>query len=832
MIIRAIGHLLVLLILFPNSLFAQQQDQNKEKVLEAVKNGKPPTIDGLLDDTTWSKAVTVSDFYQYQPYNKREPSFPTEVKIIYDDQAIYIGARMYDPNPDSIYRELGNRDFSGLARTRGLSSLNADLFSVLLNPFNDGVNMLEFTVSASNVQSDIKHIGRRTDAAWDAVWCTATSISDSGWVAEIQIPYSSLRFPNQVKENWGLHLFRHIRRYREWDTWKYLDVKQQGIVNQAGEMSGIHDINPPLRLSLTPYLSGYVEKHPDLGSWTSNIRGGMDLKYGINESFTLDMTLIPDFGQVETEDRVLNLSPYEVRYQEKRPFFTEGTELFNKGNIFYSRRIGGEPSAIGRAEEEADSTQVVAENPTETRMINATKISGRTDNGLGIGFLNALTNEAQAILRDTLTGDKEKVTTQPFTNYNMVVLDQSLKNNSYVSLANTNVHHFKGNYTSNVTATEFKLANKENSYQLTGSGAITQKYSDKNHFGHAYHLELSRTTGNFRFELAQDVETDSYDPNDMGYDRRNNQFRQQMELEYNIYEPFGPFLSWYNNIDLEYSQLYNPRKYQSMEARMFSMANFRNHSNLGLFVNWEPESHDYFEPRVDGWDWKYKRPRRTSSRFWYSTDNSKNLSLRLEGSYSKSAKYGKQRYGFEVSPNIRFSDRFSVNYDFGYDMSLNDIGYVDDGVNGNGDVAVTFGKRDVKTITNSLRSSYKFSSRDLLNLRIRHYWRTVDYSNFYPLQQEGDLGPALGHDTFGGDKNLSYNALTIYLQYLWHFSPGSELSVVWKNNIFTSTRDIPGNYFNNLDRTLKSDHINSLSVKFIYYLDYRYLKRGFGMFMN
>ena len=802
-----------------------------EKVLEAVKNGKPPKIDGVLDDSTWQKAVTATDFYQYEPYNRKEPSFPTEVKIIYDDRAIYIGAKMYDPNPDSIYRELGNRDFRGLRGGHGLGSLNADMFSVLLNPFNDGVNMMEFTVSASNVQSDIKHIGRRTDEAWDAVWCSATRITDDGWVAEIQIPYSSLRFPNKLNENWGLHLFRHIRRYREWDTWNYMDVEQQGIVNQAGEMSGIHDIDPPLRLSLTPYLSGYVENHPDNESWTNNIRGGMDLKYGLNESFTLDMTLIPDFGQVETEDRVLNLSPFEVHYQEKRPFFTEGTELFDKGNIFYSRRIGGEPGNIDKPGEVIDSTQVVAKNPTETRMINATKISGRTDNGLGIGFLNAVTSEAQATLRDTITGEKEKITTQPFTNYNMVVLDQSLKNNSFVSLANTNVHYFNGNYTANVTAGEFKLANRENSYQLTGSGAISQKYNDKNRYGHAYNLEVSRTKGNFRFEVSHDVETDTYDPNDLGYDRRNNQFEQQVELEYNIYEPFGNFLGWYNNIDFEYSSLYEPRKYQSFDISMFSSANFKNHSELGIWGSWKPESNDFFEPRVDGWDWKFKEPGRTYVQMWYSTDNSKDVSVRVEGAYFDFARYGKYGYRAEIGPDFRFSDRFSVNYDMSYQMSLNDVGYVNNGLNESGDVFVDFGKRDVQTFTNTLRSSYKFSSRDLLNLRIRHYWRTVQYSNFYPLRQEGDLGPALGYSAYGDDQNMSYNALTVYLRYIWHFSPGSELSVVWKNNVFASTQDIPENYFTNLDRTIQTAHINSFSVKFIYYLDYRYLKKGFNMFM-
>ena len=826
--IRVLAQVLIVVLFFHTSVNAQQDN----KVLKAIKNGKPPKIDGKLNDTIWKKAVTATDFYQYRPYNGDDPSFPTEVKVIYDDRAIYIGAVMYDPSPDSIYRELGNRDFRGIRGGHGVGSLNADMFSVLLNPFNDGVNMLEFTVSASNVQSDIKHIGRHTDAAWDAVWCSDTRITDKGWVAELQIPYSALRFPSQVKENWGLHLFRHVRRYREWDTWNYMDVEQQGIVNQAGEMSGIHDINPPVRLSLTPYLSTYVENQPDEQAWVGNIRGGMDLKYGISESFTLDMTLIPDFGQVETEDRVLNLSPYEVHYQEKRPFFTEGTELFNKGGVFYSRRIGGEPTNMDKVDEALDSTQVVKENPSETRMINATKVSGRTDNGLGIGFLNALTSEATATLRDTITGEKSKVRTQPFTNYNMVVLDQSLRNNSYVSLVNTNVHYFKGNYTANVTATEFKLANQDNSYQISGSGAITQKYTSTNQFGHAYDIELSRTQGNFRFELGHNVETDTYDPNDLGYDRRNNQFRQNLELSYNIYEPFGPFLSWYNNIDLEYSQLYQPRKYQGMEARLFSNFNFRNHSEFGIFINWQPESNDFFEPRVEGWDWKYKNPRHTFYHFWYGTNSAKDFSLHVEGSYNKAARYNKHSYSVGLSPNIRFSDQFSLNYNVNYNESYNDMGYVEDFTDEQGNVRVNFGERDIKTITHTLRSSYKFTSRDLLNLRIRHYWRTVNYSNFYPLQQEGYLGSALGYDEYGNSQNMSYNALTVYLRYLWHFSPGSELSVVYKNNIFTSTEDIPDDYLTNLDRTLQADQINSFSVKFIYYLDYRYLKKGFDMFAN
>ena len=802
-----------------------------DKVIEAIKNGKPPKINGVLNEKTWDKAVSADDFTQYRPYNGKEASFDSEVKIIYDDQAIYFGAVFYDPNPDSIYTELGNRDFRGI-KGHGASGLNADMFSILLSPFNDGVNMMEFSVSASGVQSDVKHIGRKTDYNWDAVWCSSVRTTDFGWVAEVKIPYAALRFPNNLKENWGIHLFRHIRRYNEWDTWNYIDINQQGIVNQAGELSNIHDINPPLRLSFTPYLSSYIENGTENNIWSSNIRGGMDVKYGINESFTLDMTLIPDFGQVEEDDRVLNLSPFEVKYQEKRPFFTEGTELFDKGGIFYSQRIGSEPKEYNEVDEQLENDEKVVKNPTETKMINATKISGRTDNGLGIGFLNAMTSPAKATIKDTINGEKRKEVTQPFTNYNMTVFDQSLKNNSYVSLVNTNVNHFGENYTANVTGTEFKLANKENSYQIDGEAALSQKYKSENAFGHKYSVNFRKTQGNFRFELGHNTESDTYDPNDLGYLRNNNEFSQDLELSYNIYDPFSVFLSVYNNLELQYSSLYKPRKYQEFEIQWFSEANFKNHSELGLFISWKPETHDYFEPRVDdNWDWKYREPSRILYNVWGGTDNSKDFSVRMGLMYVEASKHNKSNYRIELLPTVRFSDRFSLEYNVTYDKDINSVGYVDDDVFNDGNIPPIFGKRDIKTFTNTLESSFKFSNRMLMNFRLRHYWRTLDYKELYNLQPSGYMSDNLGYSQYEVDKaNLNYNAFTLYFQYLWHFAPGSELSVVWKNNIYNSSEEIPRGYFNNLDQTLSSSQINSISLKLIYYLDYQQIKEGFGVY--
>ncbi|WP_400194308.1 DUF5916 domain-containing protein [Hymenobacter sp. B81] len=236
-------------------------------------------------------------------------------------------------------------------------------------------------------------------------------------------------------------------------------------MNQWGLLTGIRNIKAPLRLSLAPYISGYVNHYPynEQGkrNATTSFNGGADVKYGINESFTLDATLVPDFGQVISDNQVLNLSPFEVQFNENRQFFTEGTELFNKGNLFYSHWVGAMLLGFGRVESqlrkgttESDGRrpgEFIARNPDMTRLLNATKISGRTSKGLGLGLFNALSNNVYAMVQDSATGTQRQVLTQPFSNYNIFVLDQSLKNNSFVSLINTNITRAGATYDANVT---------------------------------------------------------------------------------------------------------------------------------------------------------------------------------------------------------------------------------------------------------------------------------------------------------------------------------------------------------------------------------------------
>ena len=379
-----------LLIVFVQLNYTAKSINSDKRTLEINKVTESPKIDGILDDDCWANAAVAKDFLQFQPYNGKEPSLPTEVKIIYDDQAIYFGAIMYDNNPDSIIKDLGVRD--------DFTRMNSDLFTILINTFNDGVNAVEFMVSASGVQSDGKHNGNHSDSNWDGVWESEVRVTDIGWIVEMKIPYSALRFSKQNDQIWGIQFFRSIRRYREWSSWNFVDVNINGMINQMGELSEINSIEPPLRLSVTPYVSEYLENDADVNKWGNKFNAGMDLKWGISQSFTLDMILIPDFGQVQSDDEVLNLSPYEIRYNEKRPFFTEGTELFNKGNIFYSRRIGGRPKNINDTYEDGflGSNEININNPIETKLINSTKISGRTEGGLGVGFFNAMTTAVYA----------------------------------------------------------------------------------------------------------------------------------------------------------------------------------------------------------------------------------------------------------------------------------------------------------------------------------------------------------------------------------------------------------------------------------------------------
>jgi hypothetical protein len=818
-------YLLIFILLISFCRTANASDNGvslDKKSVMAVRISEPPKIDGYLDDEVWSTAPVAGDFIQYSPYSGRPASFATQVRVLYDDEAVYFAAIMYDPNPDSIFIHLGQRD-SG-------KGLNADKFNIEISTFNDGINGETFSLSASGVQSDSKarqtspDSWGRDDMSWDAVWYSRVRITEEGWVAEIKIPLSTLRFPRIEEQTWGINFWREIRRYREESSWSYVNREVGNNFSHLGEIKGLSNLVPPLRLSLTPYISGYYEKYNGEKPGRS-FNGGLDIKYGINESFTFDATLIPDFGQVQSDDQILNLTPYETKFNERRPFFMEGTELFSRGDIFYSRRIGTRPKLYNQAAGQVGEGETLISNPQESALINASKLSGRTKGGLGIGIFNAMTKSMYARIEEISTGGVRHFKTEPFTNFSMLVLDQSLRNNSFVSFSNSNVWRKASRddiyYTANVTATDFRFQNETRKYSVSGKGAISQKYYDESSadLGHSYELSGGKTGGIFRAEYQIKAISDTYDPNDMGYLRRNNEFQNSVTLSYNTHIPFWIIYTTRNSLAFSYNQLYAPRVFTGSAISYNSMFILRNYWSVRLNASYKPGGEDdYYEPRIAGR--YYHRPRELSGTFTFDTDKSKIYYFNFRSSLANIwSDYDQSSFSTKIEQEVKLSTRMVLGLEIDYSKNRNDIGWVafdqatDD---------IVFGKRDNTTFTTTIQSEYIFTADSYLTFRLRHYWSRADYDgSYFMLMENGRLSSL----SYSGNPNRNYNAFNIDMVYNWRFAPGSEMTLVWKNAIYASDSLISYDYLVNLRNMFEFPVLNSLSLKILYYLDYQSLKK-------
>ncbi|QKG52284.1 DUF5916 domain-containing protein [Hymenobacter sp. BRD67] len=814
----------------------------------AQRIAAPIKLDGLLDEAAWQAAPVAGRFTEYRPHPGHAERLPTEVRILYDDAAMYVGAKMIEASPDSIRRELTQRDNVG----------NTDFFAIFLDPYRDHLNGYGFFVMSTGVQMDTRYSpANGEDGAWNAVWDSrvAPLPDGKGWSVEIRIPYSAIRFAQAPVQTWGLQFMRQRKRDNQQFTWNPINPAVDGFVNQWGELTNLENLHPPLRLSLTPYVSAYVNHYPynELGKQnaTTSFNGGADLKWGINESFTLDATLIPDFGQTISDNQVLNLSPFEVQYPENRPFFTEGTELFNKGGLFYSRRIGAQP--MGFADVSVLQAQggllakgeFVYQNPGVTRLLNATKVSGRTSKGLGIGVFNAVSAASYATVQDSLSGRQRQILTQPLTNYNIVVLDQSLPHNSYVSLINTNVTRGGQTYNANVTAGLFRLVDKKNQHAFSGQLNYSQRHGlalnseapidDQN--GYKYYLNYGKISGNFTWYVDHGIESDTYNPNDLGILFGNNNVSQSVNASYNKYQPFWKVNNLYTSAGIYHSFLFKPLLYQNTGFYGSANTTFtKSFLTTGFNVNVDPLRRDFYEPRTAPLGGYYVWvPSSVNLGAFVSSDYRKKLAYDINAGirpYALDNRVERPRrlaYGLTLSPRYRVSDKLNFRYTFDYALKVNQMGYVNDGFDLTQPIDqfysalltpdVLLGRRRVVTYTNTLAANYTFTNRISLTFRARHYISSVHYLSFARLSPNGGEenlpGYFRNHDT-------SFNAFNIDAAFVWWFAPGSQVSLVWKNAGGTSILGSEATplYFDNLASTINTAHNNNVSVKILYYLDY------------
>ena len=788
------------------------QSMGQKKTINILRTSEKIKIDAELNENIWKQCDVANNFIEHEPLNGRpeNKNQKSEIKITYNDNAIYIAATLYDNKPDSILKEFSFRD--------GLNK-NTDMFDIWINPYNDDYNWYLFGITAAGVQIDKKVSPIMENLYWDAVWKSAVKITEFGWVVEVEIPYSAIRIPNKEEQIWGINFGRYIRRTRQSLHWNFIDINISNYGIQNGELYGIKNIKSPVRMSLMPYSSIIYENFSKENSFDYNF--GMDLKYGINESFTLDMTLVPDFGQVGFDRLVLNLSPFEIKYDEKRQFFTEGVELFQKQqNLFYSRRIGGTPLNYN-----FESTDSIISNPNEVQLLNATKISGRTSNGLGIGFFNASTLKSVADLEDE-NGNKYQIITNPYSNYNMLVLDQQLKNSSYISFINTNVFR-KGNFQdANINALLYGFINKQNSYGINGEIIYSNIFTESNNNkGYATNLKFAKINGNLQFEIKNEIYSKTYDVNDMGFLSQNNFVKNTGFIKYQNFKPKNSFLNYKINVSFENQMRYKPFDFSSINFNTKFTSTFKNYTTINLSINFNPtKSYDFYESRND--NYFFIRPTQINGNYWISTDYRKKFAIDIGSGFSYANQWNYNRFSYRISPRIRLNDKISLKYVWSNEFKFNDRGYTTTLYDDSSPTDLTeiiFAKRNITMFTNVLEGSYILNNKMWFSLKLRHYWSKLINNKFYSLNENGSLDNTVFQDW--QENNINFNTWNIDLTYTWRFAPGSELNFMWQNSLISETSIPINNFIENLQETLKSPQQNGLSLKLIYYLDYLYLKR-------
>ncbi len=527
----------------------------------AVRAPTVPAMDAR-GGAPWSAAPVVSDFVEFVPTEGAPARFRTEVRVMYDDRNLYVLVRAYDPHPDSLMHALTRRDIRG----------PSDQLKVMIDSYNDRRSGYEFAVNPDGVKRDYAmYDDGNEDDSWNGVWDVATRVDSLGWTAEFRIPFSQLRYQAGARHTFGFGVWRDIERYKERVSWPAFRPTKTGVSSQLGQLTGIEEIQSPHHMEVTPYVLARNESRPTANGFSrAQVQGiGADLKYSISPNATLDATVNPDFGQVESDPAVLNLTAFETFLQERRPFFVEGTGLYHFrlncyivhdcGNetLFYSRRIGRAPQLLG--------TYGDASSPQATSILGATKLTARSQGGFSFGVLDAVTEREVGPSSATL---------EPWTNYAVLRARQELRGGqSGFSLIATAVNRSLDRWSQDylrrsayVAGGDFRHKFGGGQYQVTGSltasrvagspAAIAATQRDASHeyqrpdaglvfdstrtslVGHAEEIELGKYGGGItRFETAYTRQSAGYEPNDLGYLQRADQQTWDTWASLNWFKP-------------------------------------------------------------------------------------------------------------------------------------------------------------------------------------------------------------------------------------------------------------------------------------------------------
>ena len=792
------------------------------KEIEVKRFQTPPVIDGKLNDLHWLDSNPAKNFERWMPNNgsKEKKGYENLVYMGYDDNNIYIAGIL--KNPNTIPIELSQRD--------NIWDVNAETFFVSINTYDDNINYQGFQVTSAGTQGDMYTSVEMSPTDWDfdTVFESKVSINDNNWTLEMKIPFSALRFPSKNIQNWGINFGRKIVESGEVYTWNFVDQINSVYAESMGLVKGIEGVTPPIRLFFYPYAQTSVDfknGNNPLNAYSA----GMDLKYGINNSFTLDATLIPDFGQVAFDEKELNLSPFEQKFDENRAFFTEGSQLFKKadtggfrgGNFFYSRRIGDDISL--NLEEFIDDNEEIINYDTKAKLINSIKLTGTTDSGLSIGIINSITDKAYANIRNINSKEIIKKLIAPLTNYNVLSLSQTALNEySTFSFLNTNVNRGSDFNNSNNSALVINLFDNKRKFNFNASVFQSNSKSFSETKGFRGGISLSELTGSLRFDIGWNGVDSNYYQNDLGYYNLRNDQRLWTRIKYMTFEPSKLFEKIEGYLWMSERSRFFPKILKSRGARIGIEVISLNLEQIKASFDYTSKYKDFEETRKE--DFFIYQPAEYELEFSYRSDTRKKLvyGSGIEHSYGVNEQFNEDSSETEIEfySGYRLSNQFKVELGISNGISKNEIGYVFDE---NDDIY--FGNRKVKFTENNISLNYNFDSYKSLSLKLRQFWSSALYKDdFFKLKSDGNRSVS-EKNTSDYDPNTNFNLWNLDLSYDWEFAPGSKITFLYRNNIFNEDNLSGISYYKSTKELFEKPINHQLSLRINYFIDFNLLKK-------
>jgi len=837
--------------------------------------GQAPTIDGRMDDEAWRAAGEQSGFVQNAPYEGASPTEQTSFRILYDDRNLYVGIRAHDSEAGSIQRRLSRRD-----------DFEGDYVGLFIDSYHDHLTSFAFGVNAAGVRADelFSNDSSSGDDSWDPLWEARTSVDADGWTAEMRIPFTQIRFAGGTEQVWGLQVIRSLFRKSEISHWRLIPRNAPGWASQFGDLKGISGIKPPRQVEIVPYTVGRMRAYEkELGNPFAPGRekamfGGLDGKIGVTHDLTLDFTVNPDFGQVEADPSVVNLTAYETWFEEKRPFFIEGRNIFNfqimggdgdfaSDNLFYSRRIGRSPQAS------LDDPEFV-DMPDASTILGAFKLSGKTKKGLSIGILDSLTSRERASVFDR--GAYASATVEPLTNFFVARLQQDYRGGATTiggmftavnrSIRDDGVDFLhRAAYTGGFDAVH-TWRNKDYYVSLNtvfslvrGSAeALARTQESSVHYfqrpdagrrrydpgrtslsGHGGTFSIGKQGGgNLVFSTGATWRSPGLDLNDLGYLRYSDRIMQWVWAGYRINKPFSVF----RTVNFNFNQW---MCWNFGGERLFTGGNvngwlgFKNYwsANFGLNRNGSGLSDGTLRGgpalRFPGaWNW------------WagLNSDSRKKVTLGIGGSVTVrdngESGYRNVWTSLSVIPGPGFN--FSINP--GYSWNHNEMQYVDTCEAG-GKTRWLTGRIDQKTLSMTFRMNLSLAPdltlqfygmpflstgkygrfKDVLNSRSR------DYDARYELLGDDRLAHEAADDRYSVDENadgikdygfdnpdFSFLQFRMNVVARWEFKPGCTAYLVWSQGRTSEFGDGNFEFGNDWSRLFDAHPENVFLLKFSY----------------